>query len=68
MTKTEFIDWKTSYATKEILSLLSQRIQVIQEILGESAGQNPIIDAGYVGAIKAYKDMLDIDFEETDSK
>jgi len=68
MTKTEFIDWKTSYSTQEVFSLLSKRVQMIQEILGESAGQDSIQDAKYVGAIRAYNDMLSIDFEETDSK
>jgi hypothetical protein len=68
MTKTEFIDWKTSYSTQEVFSLLSERVQRIQEILGESAGQDSTQDAKYVGAIKAYNDMLNIDFEETVSK
>jgi hypothetical protein len=35
----------------------------LQEYLGENAGKDPRQDAEFVGAIKAYRDIINIDFE-----
>jgi len=40
-----------------------ERIQALQEILATSAGVDPLQDRFYVGAIAAYNDLLNIDFE-----
>lgn len=66
MNKADFVDWKRHPVTQVVFSQLKARIQDLQDMLGESAGQNPLQDTQFVGAIKAYKDMLLIDFEETE--
>jgi len=66
--KADFIDWKRHPVTQVIFGQLSRRVNDLQEMLGESAGADPRQDATFVGAIKAYKDMLTIDYfdeEET---
>lgn len=68
MNKKDFYDWKRHPVTQIIFSQLNQRIEDLQEILGESAGKNQIQDIEFVGAIKAYKDLINIEFEEEESK
>lgn len=68
MNHAEFIDWKRHPITQVVFSQLESRIQEMQEILGASAGINPTQDREFVGAIKAYKDMVNIDFDEEESQ
>lgn len=63
MNKADFVDWKRHPVTQVVFSQLKERIQSLSEMLGDSAGANPIQDSRYSGAIQAYKDMLLIDFE-----
>jgi hypothetical protein len=63
MTKSEFVDWKGHPVTQEIFRQLQRRIVDLQDMLGESAGVDPRQDAVYVGAIKAYKDLITIDYD-----
>lgn len=63
MNKADFIDWKRHPVTQVVFSQLSQRVNDLQSMLGESAGSNPIQDSQFVGAIKAYRDMLQIEYE-----
>ncbi len=67
MNKNDFTDWKRHPVTQVVFSQLTQRIADIQEILSEQAGANPIQDREFVGAIKAYKDMVNIEYEEGES-
>lgn len=64
MNKADFVDWKRHPVTQIIFSQLKERIQTLQGMLGESAGQNPVQDSRFSGAIQAYNDMLNIDFED----
>lgn len=64
MNKADFKDWERHPITQIVFSQLKQRIQDIQEILSENAGISPVQDREYVGAIKAYKDMINIEYEE----
>lgn len=64
MNRSDFTDWKRHPVTQVVFSQLSQRIFDLQEILSEQAGANPVQDREYVGAIKAYKDMVNIEYEE----
>lgn len=68
MNRAEFIDWKRHPVTQVVFGQLESRIQEMQEILGASAGINSLQDREFVGAIKAYKDMVTIDFDEEESK
>ena len=66
MTKSEFVDWKGHPVTQEIFRQLQRRIVDLQDMLGESAGADPRQDAVFVGAIKAYKDLVTIDFYDVE--
>lgn len=63
MNKQDFKDWKSHPVTLGVFNQLNFRIQELHEILGESAGRNPGQDREYSGAIKAYKDMINIEYE-----
>jgi hypothetical protein len=68
MTKSEFVDWKGHPVTQEIFRQLQRRIVDLQDMLGESAGVDPRQDAVYVGAIKAYKDLITIEHYDEDEE
>jgi len=61
--KNDFTDWKRHPVTQVVFNELSARIQNLYEVLGTSAGLDPLQDREFVGAIKAYKDMLEVDFD-----
>lgn len=63
MKRADFIDWKRHPVTQVVFSQLSQRVIDLQEMLGQSAGENPLQDSKFVGAIQAYRDMLRIEYE-----
>ena len=42
-----------------------ERIRELEQMLGASAGVDPLQDRFTVGAISAYSDILNIDVEET---
>lgn len=67
MTKDEFNGWKSSIVTKEVFRTIHERIYELEQGLGYSAGLDARNDVLAVGAIQAYKDILNIDFEETQS-
>lgn len=64
MTKTEFIDWKRHPVTQQVFSQLQDRINALTETLVINAGQDPYNDAKHSGAIQAYGDLINIDYEE----
>lgn len=64
MTETEFKDWKASPVTKQVFTSIAKRIYDLQVDLGTSAGIDVREDAKKVGAIQAYTDLLEIEFEE----
>ena len=66
MNKLDLLDWKRHPVTQIVLNQINQRILDIQEILSEQAGFNPIKDREYVGAIKAFRDMLNIEIDEVE--
>lgn len=63
MNKADFIDWKRHPVTQVVFSQLNQRIDDLRAMLGDSAGTNPIQDSQFVGAIQAYKDIVNIEYE-----
>jgi hypothetical protein len=64
--KADFIDWKRHPVTQVVFSQISNRVRELQEILGQTAGENPNQDRMYVGAIQAYNDILLMSYEETE--
>ena len=63
MNKSDFIDWKRHPVTQVVFSQLNQRIDDLRSMLGDSAGANPVQDSQFVGAIQAYKDIVNIEYE-----
>lgn len=63
MNKADFIDWKRHPVTQVVFSQLNQRINDLRAMLGDSAGINPVQDSNFVGAIQAYKDIVNIEYE-----
>lgn len=63
MTKQDFADWKLHPVTKEVFNQLRQRIRDLQDVLGTSAGIDPLQDRHLVGGIAAYNDLLNIEYE-----
>jgi hypothetical protein len=66
MTKGDFVDWKNSPITKALFQALNTNIEGLKEELAGSAGVDTRADAIKVGAIQAYRDVVDAEwFEET---
>ena len=63
MNKSDFYDWKRHPVTQVVFSQIKERINTLKDMLGESAGENPIQDSKFVGALQAYKDLLNIEYE-----
>jgi hypothetical protein len=68
LNKSDFTDWKRHPVTMVVFSQLTQRITELQEILGDRAGIDPVQDREYVGAIKAYRDLLNTEYDEEELK
>ena len=67
MNRKDFIDWKSSPITKALYNEVNKRIEGLKEDLSYSAGENAAGDRVKVGAIQAFRDVLDADwFEETE--
>jgi hypothetical protein len=64
VTKDSFRDWKANPVTKAVFRDIQSRILRIQEELGTTAGIEPLNDRFKSGAIGAYTDLLNVDFEE----
>lgn len=68
MNKKDFVDWKRHPVTQVVISQLEGRIKDLNEMLAETAGLNPLQDREYVGAIKAYRDLIEIQYEGEEVK
>lgn len=64
VTKESFRDWKSNPVTKAVLNEICRRIFDAREHLGANAGIDPLLDRYQVGAIAAYGDLLNIEFDE----
>lgn len=64
MTKEDFLEWKQLAVTKALVNEWTLRIEGLQEELGNTAGLDPLTDRYKAGAIQAYKDLLNMEFEE----
>lgn len=63
MTKDEFIEWKSLNATKEVFKAIKERQDALKDELAYSAGVDSVSDSRRVGAIQAYQDLFDINYE-----
>ena len=64
MTQADFYDWKRHPVTVQVFQQLAGRVRDIKDILAETAGKDPAQDREYVGAVKAYMDILEISYDE----
>jgi len=67
MNRQDFVDWKNSPITKALFLALTNNVEGLKEELASSAGVDTRADAVKVGAIQAFRDVLDTEwFEETE--
>ena len=64
VTREEFLQWKDSPVTKAVMATVEYRIEEAKEILAASAGVEPDADRMCVGMIRAFREVLDISFED----
>lgn len=64
VTKDEFVQWTESPVTKAVFSTIDQRIRDAQEILGNTAGDDPVADRYLVGMIRAFNELKGIDYDD----
>lgn len=64
MTRTEYVDWRSSPATKELFAEIGSRIDGLKAELAGCAGLDARSDGLKVGAIQAFQDILDITPDE----
>lgn len=64
MNANDFYDWKRHPVTNAVFSSLQERITAMTEYLQLSAGDDPLKDKQYSGAIMAHLDLLNISFED----
>lgn len=63
ITKEEFLQWKNSLITNEVFGQIRRQIQLATSDLVGSAGIDPDRDRYLCGMIKAWSDILEIDYE-----
>lgn len=66
MTKTEYVDWRSMSATKEVFAELQSRIDGLKAELAGNAGLDARADGVKVGAIQAFDDILNVTYDEVD--
>ena len=64
MTKEEFLDWKQDYRTQEVFSYVKDRLDMRIEYLVEAAAESKEKAAMYAGAILAYRELLEMTYDE----
>ncbi len=63
MNRKDFIDWKQHPVTQQVFRQLQENANGLKEMLSVSAGINPREDSKMVGAIMAFQDILNIEYE-----
>lgn len=59
----EFQDWRSNPVTKAFFDAANIRIQEAKDVLGHSAGSEPLYDRHLVGMIAAYEEMKEFKVE-----
>lgn len=65
-TKEDFIAWKMDPVTKAMYQAVIDRIEDAKADLADSAGVNPGMDRFTTGMIRAFREVLAIDFAMED--
>ena len=64
VTKEEFLDWKQNSVTKAVFGILEQRINDAKDILGATAGEDPVADRYLVGMIRGFRELQEVSYED----
>ena len=65
MSKNDFVDWKRHPVTQQVFSQLQGMItQLSEELVEQTVEGNQLRMVEKASAIKAYRDLLNIEFEE----
>ena len=64
MTKEDFADWQRHPITEAVFTALHNRIQEGLEILGTTAGQDPIKDSHTTGLLRGLRELTEMSWEE----
>ena len=62
--KEEFSQWKESPVTQEVFEVIEQRIMDAKDILGATAGEDPVADRYLVGMIRAFNELKGIEYDD----
>lgn len=64
MNSSDFADWKRHPITQLIFMEIERMIAYGKEELALTAGEDSVVDSKRVGKLIAYRDILDISFDE----
>ncbi|MEB3214050.1 MAG: hypothetical protein VKL39_22065 [Leptolyngbyaceae bacterium] len=64
VSKEEFLDWKQNHVTQAVFAILDQRIQDAKDVLGATAGDDPVADRYLVGMIRGFSELQEITYED----
>jgi len=65
VTKSDFIDWKHNVVTQQVFGQLEDRVRIlVEEIIAQTAFMSQAEMAEKCGAVKAFRDVLSIEFDE----
>lgn len=68
MTREDFVDWKRHPVTQQVFSQLAERVRFFtDEIVEQTAYMSQSEMAEKAGAVKAIRDILNIEYEGEDS-
>lgn len=66
ITKEEFVEWKRDKVTKQVFAQIADKIEDLKERLANEVAHELEGSQATAGAILAFKDVLDIDYEESE--
>lgn len=64
VSKEDFLEWRNNRVTKAVFETIEQRIQDAREILGNTAGDDPVADRYLVGMIRGFSEIKEITYED----
>lgn len=64
LSKEEFLQWRTEFATKEFFNSIIHRIEDAKDILVAQAGKDSYSDAFIAGMVHAFREVLSVEWED----
>lgn len=64
LSKEEFSEWKSSFATKQFFESVIVRIEDAKDVLSATAGLDSLQDRYIAGMIQAFREVLSTEWEE----